>query len=328
MSTNRKNVIRKAPLSNFTNNIQYRTIIVNRESYGELCISLPLIMDKVNKTIQDVDLYIQDRHIPYIIGTLTTYENPQIHTSRIMLSATEHKLKKSYIPSDRRDNSHLIEFQLSAVYHQITFSNSSCDAKLVINEEFLVPASTDLFLDLAMFNSYSFLRDMTVDEKRNFSKQKFEYFRQKNLPCYYNYDDSDTLFYYSLAFSARKNTKQIDIPLYVSLWEDFLQTYYPGKQHEELSLELQLKQHIDFYQLPCMKILDKLDQLPKGSYLLIRLNKRPRTKKQSSELISLLGGSVLTSKCWNIIPLSQYYNIQKYVQTLYISAFQIIKTTG
>ena len=88
MSTNRKNVIRKATLSNFTREIIFRTIIVDRESHNRLSASLPLIMDKVNKTIQDVSLYIQDRRIPFISGKLTTYDNPQIHTSRIVLLPT------------------------------------------------------------------------------------------------------------------------------------------------------------------------------------------------------------------------------------------------
>lgn len=327
MSTNRKNVIRKATLSNFTREIIFRTIIVDRESHNRLSASLPLIMDKVNKTIQDVSLYIQDRRIPFISGKLTTYDNPQIHTSRIVLLPTEQNLKKAFTPTDRRNNSHLVEFQLSTIYHQITFSNSSCDAKLVLDEEFLIPATTDLFLDLAMFNSYSFLRDMSIEEKKDFSRQKFEYFKQKNLHCYYTYDDSDTLMYYSLAFSARKTTKKIDIPLYVSLWEDFLQTYYPGRLHQELPLELQLKQHVDFGQLSCEKILDKLNQLPEGSYLLIRLNKSPRTKKQALELNAIFGGNTLTSKNWKIIPTNQYLQIQKYVQTLHISVFKINKTT-
>lgn len=196
---------------------------------------------------------------------------------------------------------------------------------MVIDEEFLIPAATDLFLDLAMFNSYSFLHDMSVDEKRVFSKQKFEYFKNNNLPCYYTYDNSDTLLYYSLAFSARKTSKKIDIPMYIALWEDFLRTYYPGKVHKESSLESQLKQHIDFGQLPCQKIFDEMDSLPNGSYLLIRLNRRPRSTKRATELNAVLGGSTLTSKNWKIIPLSEYPTIKKYTQALYISAFKLIK---
>ena len=36
MSTNRKNAIRKAPLANFTRNIKYRNIIVDRATYRRI----------------------------------------------------------------------------------------------------------------------------------------------------------------------------------------------------------------------------------------------------------------------------------------------------
>ena len=325
MSTNRKNDIRKATLANFTRNIKYRNIIVDRATYNLYCDKIPAIMDEVNKTIQEVALNIENRHIPFIIGSPITYDASTICDSRIVLLPAENKFNLPFACKDRRNISHWVEFQFSAIYTQITFSNSSCDAKLVLDEEFFVPAATDLFLDLAMFNSYSFLQDMSVDEKRTFSRQKFEYFRNKNLPCYYAYDSSDTLLYYSLAFSARKTSKKIDIPLYIILWEDFLQTYYPSKLHKESSLESQLKQHIDFGQLPCQKILAELDSLPKGSYLLIRLNRHPRSTKKATEINTLLGGNTLKSKGWKIIPLSEYSTIKEYTQNLYISAFKLIK---
>lgn len=325
MSTNRKNIIRKAPLANFTRNIKYRDFVVDRSTFNQYCDKIPSIMADVNKTIQEVALNIEDRHIPFVIGSPITYDAPKICDSRIVLLPAENKFALSFTNKERRNISHLVEFQLSAIYNQITFSNSSCDAKLVIDKEFLIPTATDLFLDLAMFNSYSFLQDMSVEEKREFSKQKFEYFKHRNLPCYYTYDNSDILLYYSLAFSARKTLKKIDIPMYIALWEDFLRTYYPGKLHMEPSLESQLKQHIDFGQLPCQKILDELDSRPNGSYLLIRLNRRPRSTKMATELNTILGGSTLSSKSWKIISLSEYSTIKQYTQNLYISAFKLIK---
>lgn len=325
MSTNRKNVIRKAPLANFTRNIKYRDIVVERQVYNQFCDKITVIMDYVNKTIQEVALTVENRHIPFVVASPITYDATKLSDSRIVILPSENIYESRSHPRDRRNISHWIEFQFSAIYNQITFSNSSCDAKLVIDEEFLIPAATDLFLDLAMFNSYSFLQNMSIDERREFSKQKFEYFKTNNLPCYYSYDHSDTLFYYSLAFSARETSTSINIPQYISLWNDFLQTYYPSRLHEEDDLESQLKQHIDFGQLPYKKILDELDLLPSGCYLLIRLNRQPRSKKIATELNTILGGSTLTGKSWNIIPLSDYDRVKKYTQNLYISAYKLIK---
>lgn len=325
MSTNRKNVIRKAPLANFTRNIKYRKIMVERHAYNQFCDEITVIMDHVNKTIQEVALNVENRHVPFVVASPITYDTTTFSDSRIIILPSENIYEKHSYPSDRRNISHWIEFQFSAIYNQITFSNSSCDAKLVIDKEFLIPAATDLFLDLAMFNSYSFLQNMSIDEKREFSRQKFEYFKSRNLPCYYFYDTSDTLLYYSLAFSARETSTSINISKYISLWDDFMQAYYPNSLHKEDDLESQLKQHIDFGQLPQQKILDELALLPSGSYLLIRLNRQPRSKKLATEINAILGGSTLTGKNWKIIPLADYDRIKKYTQNLYISAYKLIK---
>ena len=325
MSTNRKNVIRKAPLSNFTTNLNHRSIVVDRMNYSLFCLKISSIMEEVNKTIQEVDLNIEDRRMPFVVGFPITRDTAEMDDSRIIFSPTENAFGTSFSKKDRKNTSHLIEFQLSAIYNQLTFSNSFCEAKLVIDENYLLPAMTDLFLDLSMFNSYSFLRNMSISEKRDFSKQKFDYFKKKSLPCYYTYDDSDTLLYYSLAFSARLMPKKIDIQKYIALWDDFLQTYYSGSVHYEPSLELQLRQHVDFGQLPYQKILDELNQLPTGGYLLIRLNKHPRSSKLIAELNALLSGGTPTPRTWKILPLSKYPTIRKYAQTLYISVYKIVK---
>lgn len=325
MSTNRKNIVGKAPLANFTRNIKYRSIIVDRASYAYFCPQFATIMNEVNKTIQELSLLVETRHIPFVVCTPTTNDSIAFGNSRIVLIPISSDVETYCTVKDRRDISHWVEFQLSAAYEQITFSNSSCDAKFVIDKSALIPATTDLFLDLAMFNSYSFLQNMSTDEKRAFSKQKFDYFKKKNLPCYYEYDNKDTLLYYSLAFSARKGPKKFDMNMYIALWDDFLQTYYPNQTHKELSLALQLKQHIDFGQLPFQKILDELALLPKGAYLFIRLNRHPRSQKKQRELEAIFPGNTITFKNWKIIPLNEYTSIKKYAQTLYISVFKLIK---
>lgn len=110
MSTNRKNVIRKAPLANFTRNIKYRNIVVDRAAYNQFCDKIPSIMDEVNKTIQEVALNIEDRHIPFVIGSPITYDAPQICDSRIVLLPAENKIEMSFSPKDRRNISHWVEF--------------------------------------------------------------------------------------------------------------------------------------------------------------------------------------------------------------------------
>lgn len=326
MSTSRKNNNTKAPLENFTRDIKYRKIIVDPPSARSInAKTIGCIMKEVNKTIQEVSFEINNRQLPFVLCTIDTYKISTLPDSRIVLLPATNNYKTPFSKKERFSNSHCIEFQLSAFYNQITYSNSSCDAKLVIDENYLVPATTDLFLDLAMFNSYSFFKNCTIEEKRKFSQQKFEFFKERKLDCYYTYDNSDLLMYYSLAFSARKSAKSIDIPLYLTLWDEFLQTYYPDAVHEIPSLEVQLRNHVDYGQLPCKKILDTMNHLPSGSYLLVKLNRQPRSSKIATELLTLLGGSTLTLKNWKVIPISEYPKIKKYAQTLHLSVFKLVK---
>ena len=145
MSTNRKNIVGKAPLANFTRNIKYRSIIVDRTSYAYFCPQFATIMNEVNKTIQELSLLVETRHIPFVVCTPTTNDSIAFSNSRIVLIPIDSDVETYCTVKDRRDISHWVEFQLSAAYEQITFSNSSCDAKFVIDKSALIPATTDLF---------------------------------------------------------------------------------------------------------------------------------------------------------------------------------------
>lgn len=327
MSTNSTNKIRKAVLGNFTSNIEYRNILVESKNFNDLCYSVSKILDHVNYTIQELTLSIPERQIPFVRGISfkrSSVLNPT--DTRIILWGHDTPLVASqYKKTDRTGVSHLVEFQLSAVYNKITFSNSDFDAKLVIDDEYLPAAATDLFLDIAMFNSYSFLRNMTTDEKINFSQQKFEYFITHNLDCFYEYDNTETLLYYSLAFSARTNIRHIDIKKYISLWNDFIKTYYPGKYHIEDSIEAQLKQHKLYGQLSHSAIILEASSLPKGSYLLIRVNKCPKNPNTKNQLLAIFGQKNINHKGWRIIPMDRYPEIESLARTLHISTFKLVK---
>lgn len=324
MSTNRKNRNIYAPLSNFTTNIEYRTVIVPRSKYNEFAPILSYVINEVNRLINKLNISINTRLISYIICNLVTNDALDFTNSRIAFVSSD---VNEPFPTviDRSRISHMLEFLISPAYEQITFSSTCCDAKFVIDKNYISSAMTDIFLDLVMFNSYSFLKSMSVSEKINFSKRKFKYFKDNNLSCFYDYDDSDILLYYSLAFSARKNRKEIDMDKYIFLWNDFINKYYSADLNNEEPISLQLKKYIDYKQLPCDKILIKFDSLPKGAYILIKVNKIPRSIKIIHELEAIFPGNTLSCEKWKIMPLSKYKSIEKYAKNLYISVFKIIK---
>lgn len=327
MSQNSKNKVCKSPMMNFTRDKIYRNIVVESNNNEEVRKDISNTIDYVNRVIQEVNLNIMERQISYITAVPVNYDYVQKpDDTRIVLRNNENPFVVNRHTVEEKNNiSHLVEFQLSAEYNQITFSNSIYDAKIVIDKKYLSAATTDLFLDLVMFNSYSFLREMSIEEKKEFSKQKFDYFKTKKLKCFYTYDKGDELLYYSLAFSARETVNTIDIPKYIALWDDFLRTYYPNEHHIENPLECQLKKHVDYGHLPNKKILEKCECLPKGTYLFIKVNRKPRNSKNIKPMQAIFGSDPLTLGSWKIISMDRYEEIKKLTQPLYISAFKLIK---
>ena len=108
--------------------------------------------------------------------------------------------------------SHSIEFFVHTSYNELTFSNNNFDIKILLDEYGLATVFTDIFLDSAMFNSYSFLKGLSDEEKHAFGMKKLEFYKNKGLECFYRLDreDEDRLLYYSLAFSCRKSFEEFD----------------------------------------------------------------------------------------------------------------------
>ena len=49
-----------------------------------------------------------------------------------------------------------------------------------------IAAAVDIFLDIAMYNSISFLRNKDLDFKKSFSKLKYDYARIKKWDSYFD----------------------------------------------------------------------------------------------------------------------------------------------
>lgn len=83
MSTNPKNIIRPEYLKNFTKKVKTRFILVEKGSKFpcEINKTIPNVNSKVNVIIQDLNLRITDRQIPYI--TLMSYYGDVIDNNRI-----------------------------------------------------------------------------------------------------------------------------------------------------------------------------------------------------------------------------------------------------
>lgn len=311
-----------APMAVFTKNILLRSIYVENYNIQEFSTSTKKIADETNKIIQELSLMNSGRLFPFI-SLRVCKSTASLNSARVLLKGLDNDYLEYHESTMYNNQSHLVEFQISAGYRQITFSNISCDAKLVLDENFLHSASIDLFLDISMFNSFSFLRKMTLDEKKRFSREKYSFFKEKKLPCYYTYDDDDELMYYSLAFSAHKKNGGLDLDMYISLWDEFLEKHYKDSVHEEDSIEKQLSKHLYAGQLDMSDILLEFAELPRGDYLLLLTNRKAKGRN-FIRINSIFGDGSGHLKAWKIVPVTEYHFFTTLIQQNYIAAFKVV----
>lgn len=315
---------KNAPLVSSTKNVLQRCIYVENYNLAEFCQKTKEIAGRTNVIIQKLMLRSNGRQLPFVSLHACKGSN-ECGSTRVILKGLEDDCFKKYHGAAEDEQSYLIEFQISAEYKKITFSNISCDAKLVLDEKYLDTASVDLFLDSCMFYSFSFLRNMSLVDKKRFSKEKYEYFKKNGLPCYYQYDEEDKLTYYSLAFSAHKDNGDLDLERYVLLWTDFLSTYYSDNIHKEESVEAQLTKHAYVGQLDVRGITSAFSELPDGDYLLLLTARRARGGKNAVHITSIFGDSAGHLKAWKIVPIHEYKTYSSLIQQAYISAFKIVR---
>lgn len=343
MSTNSKNTIRKAYLSNFTTKKKHRYILTEKNSELDSFIQKNLISinESINTHIQELSVRIQERQIPYIIiekipitfDTLlmnVISQDEKIKRVRGMIRdiKTEGELVKKIATEYTKDEtniSHAIEFFAHTAYNELTFSNNNFDAKILLDDEGLKMIFTDIFMDCAMFNSYSFLKGMKEVDKQEFGVKKLEFYIKKGLSCFYRLDrdDEEKILYYSLAFSCRESMNEFNFEKYIELWDEFVKEYFPDKQHKERSVAEQLKQHVDYKQLP-KELKQKIMSRDAGAYLVLRIN-HDRTEKLHSRIDSYFGkGGYYIGKV-KLVKISEYYMIDDMLKNLDVSAYKVIR---
>lgn len=326
MAKNFKNEIRDSCLRNFTTKVKTRYILIDRKKCPIKNIDkrVKTINDIAHLLIQDLNLLINDRQLPYISleiqskNSFSKRARAFIHDDQI--SADYEKDLCNKIVQDE-ELSHIIEILVANGFKKIVISKIGCDAEIIIDYHFLDAVITDIVLDIIMFNSYSFLKAMTIKEKREFSQQKYKFFVDNKLPCLYDYKNEKPL-YYSLAFSARRDSSTIDLEYYISLWDKFIETYYCDKKHIEKSVKEQLSQHIDKGELP-KSVHRKFDNYSQGAYLLLRTNK-DRTEKIHPQLYNLFGIKKFRKGKLRIVPISDFEKYKPLLKNLDVSAFKIV----
>lgn len=328
MSTNAKNIIRPEFLKNFTTKVKDRYVLLEKgnsefQNIERLVFS---VNHKINMIIQELNLRIIDRQLPYInlkicYGKVSNKRIRAFLHNRDTNFLFEKEIQKQI--ETEVEISHILDMLVATGFKKITISTLSCDAELIIDCKLLDQALTDILLDIVMFNSYSFLKDMNISDKKLFSEEKYNFFRDENLPCFYDCP-RDCTVYYSLSFSARISEDDFCIEDYIEYWNRFINKYYPGKKHQERSIKEQIKQHVDYKELP-KEIHRRFDKLPCGAYLLLRTNK-DRTEDLHPMIYSLFGIKKYSKGKIKIVPIEDFETYKPLLENLDVSAFKVVKS--
>lgn len=281
-------------LREYSEDTLIRCILWNQKKSGlgqAFYESVSIIQNTLNLIIQELNLKI-NRNIPYMIVNCLEYVTER---TRIFVRDKEEFDDENILlgVDGMMDNftniTHSVDcFQAAGRMliekTNVSHSTKHFDVTILFDKMIRELTIIDILLDIAYFNSYSFLRDMSLSEKRAFSKQKAEFFKSEGLPTVFNEPCSDDLDYYSLAFSCHKPNisdmehyeYEIDIDKYISIWDKFIEKYYHNKKHQEISVQEQIMRrrnnHIpeDYY----LKFMD----LQPGIYYILRTEEKKYRK--------------------------------------------------
>lgn len=302
----------------------------NRKKYEKM-------QKEINKSldlnIQKLSLLIPDRQIPFIkVNFATREEEKDNKFLRILVLDNENGIVNRIIKTENK--THFFYAYISTAHREIYIGREpvNINAELIVDEKYFISICVDIFLDIAMFNSYSFLRELPDEEKKRVSYQKYEYYKSNNLESFYHFREYDNKEpnYFSLAFAIRNNEFDFELEQYIYIWEEFLEEYYHNETNKVDSIIDQLKYHKSFGQITkyesADKILNRFDSV--GCKLLLRINRRPKLSRDRNKIANYFGIPQFRCKGIKVKDISEYYNpqIAKYLEIGYISAFKVVVT--
>lgn len=337
MSTNRKNRY-EAVISNRAKNPCRRDLFDLDNKFNDK--NLRMCVDELNEIIQRINRIVASRNIPYFrVDRSYNYNN--VDKARVVIrseSSDEEKLLR--IENEFKislDNTFLVDvFIHNNGYIEIGCPLEARDLSrgfsgfLLIDRDFLSCALIDIFLDIAMFNSYSYLKELSVKNKREFNIKKIEFLESlyggftNYTAGFYKFNANASDYQYlSMAFFTRENEHQINYGKLIGLWNDFVKQEFEGYTHKEPPICQQLVHLVDYEQYT-LKTLSECERLETGAWWLLRVIKSPIGTDdlvQKHLQVAMGNVSIGTEKIIRFDDLESIYDL---VQEKYISAFKII----
>lgn len=331
MSKKFRNMLRKATMINFSKNALYRYILIEDSRTDATKDDFTKeINNRLWHAIQEVNALSHGRTLPYVHVVRAVKDASKL---RVIINDNENYSDFSSIINNSEINisdlSHLINFKTLGPQRIIKVSDEliNGDAKLLVDIKDQKAAAVDIFLDIAMFNSYSFLRDLPLSEKRKFNRKKYNYFNKINEQSYYVFSADEPPAYYSFAFSARETTYDFDYAKYVDLWNDFISSEYNTSLNQNSLPHEQIKLHRDYDNLKDKyKFNDYWNKFSNGDYLLLRINQRPNRINTEKRILDYFGLTTFNIGETIVVDIKEYFDpfIKRMIDELIISAFKIV----
>ena len=336
MSTNRKNDDNAVISNRIVPKAHERRNMINIGSNLNTQ-TLKIIVDKINETIEQINMIVDKRNVPYWRIDLQDTSATGVDKTRVVLRSESSDrraiddIKLEY--EESQENTFLVELFVNnngyveiGCPREIDNGDEQFSGFVLIDFECLQCALIDIFLDSAMFNSYSFLKLMKPSEKKSFNTTKVKFLKKRynsfinTVSNVYKFN-KDQYDYLSMAFFARKSTEAIDILSFIELWDDLIANDFPNEIHKEPSVEEQFLYLTDIEQYTS-RVLNECKTKPQGAWWLLRINRTPTDPREKRWLQAAMGGTAIGTE--RIIPLGDLAKILELVQKRYITAFKFI----
>ena len=236
-------------------NSRYIIIIDDKMSEEDKDLLIKQINDSLFYIIRDINATLGTRIIPYIQVRKGRESDKKV---RMLIGHNDNDFYRNDDEEscyDMDKESHVIILESFGPQRIVAVSDGMIkgSAKIYVDEKDRAAAAVDIFLDIAMFNSYSFLNAFNISRRQDFSKEKYKYYinHLRNKKSYYRVDDTrGILSYYSFAFNARSDGNSIDIIEYIDIWDQFMSDSYKNEINTIPSPSEQLKGHRDYEMIP------------------------------------------------------------------------------
>lgn len=323
-------------LKEFSDDILKRCILWDRTKCGlgqQFYDSLSEVQKTLNLIIQELNLKIE-RNIPYIVIDCLEYVNERTRIS--VRDQSEFNEQNIMLGVDNQlDNfaniTHIIDCFQAAGRALIKRTNlKHIDTTIYFDKYIRDLTIIDILLDIAFFNSFSFLRELSVSEKKEFSKLKFEFYLNEKMETVFEETKDKDLGYYSFAFSCHKTDAlseddykyEIDIEKYISIWDKFINRYYAEKEHKEISVEEQIKRRKNNH-MPD-NYYHEFDNVTRGIYYILRTEDKNISPKYIKQVLSLFGKNDMTVAHLTYIKSEDFNKYVDVYQHAGISVFKIV----